>query len=666
MTSSGISGTKREVDDLNKSNKDLIQTFGKFKAGAVAAYGAIGAALAAGGATAAVYKFGKAIVDTGADLERQQIRLETVMKSTERAQQRLNYLIDFSRRYHFEVPGLVDTTIQLEAMGLNAERILPVISDAASVTGQDIRTAADAIISALSGRVMALKQFGINTLALEAELGGKIARGTAEDQAAIIESVLSIMESKFKGGTERLEQTWGGMLGDFGDNWYLLKAKLAQGGMFDSVRGDLKDIRDEMNEFVEAGGLDALAAGFNNAFDAIHTTFFQPLFDDIGNTDTDMARLAMNVERWILEIAVAGGRAAQGLQALLPMLGFIRDLTAEGDLVYTKQAWKIANDNFDSLGGKIGELEKRIRELDETTKALSDPSSLADFARAANVAASRGLDRLGKAGGAVGTGDTGIYAPGGGMAGGGAGGGESGKWTPFLEKEAQDALARMAGYQQEYQTQRLEMHEVTNAAIVESDFDMLGWQMEQAEQYSAFYEGLTAGMYGRLYRFKALFVDKSLRLDRVTAAFGVSVAGEVAKAFIDAKTQQAKIDAAYATAQALSMAGYGNWAGAAKMAAAAAGFSAIAGAGEIAKAFIDREIEERVATLGTIPTYDEGATSRGTRTTGGGVAKTQQATQVFYISITNNVSGDYNVGEGDLTDAEQIQAMFDQGLIKVN
>ena len=75
--------------------------------------------------------------------------------------------------------------------------------------GQDIRTAADAIISALSGRVQALKSFGVNTLQLEAELGGKIAKGTAEDQAAVIEAILSVMEAKFKGGTERLEQTWG-------------------------------------------------------------------------------------------------------------------------------------------------------------------------------------------------------------------------------------------------------------------------------------------------------------------------------------------------------------------------------------------------------------------------------------------------------------------------
>jgi len=198
-----------------------------------------------------------------------------------------------------------------------------------------------------------------------------------------------------------------------------------------------------------------------------------------------------------------------------------------------------------------------------------------------------------------------------------------------------------------------------------SDFDTFDWQMIKAEEYGAFYEGIMQGMYGRLYRFKALFVDKSVRLDRVAASFGAAVAGEVAKAFIDAKTQQAKVDAAYASAQALMMAGYGNWTGAARMAAAAVGFSAIAGAGEIAKAFIDRSIEESVSSIGGAGGFEETGTSRGTRTTGGGVAKTQQAVQNFYIVINNNVAGDYNVNEGDLSDAEQIQALFDQGLVRV-
>ena len=678
MSSQGITATKREVDDLHKSNKDLTALFPKMRTAAVAAYGAIAGALAAGGATAAVYKFGKALVDTGADLEKQQIRLETVMKSSERAQQRLAYLIDFSRKSHFEVPGLVDATIQLEAMGLNAERILPVISDAASIAGKDIGTASMAILSALSGQVRALKEFGINTLQVEAELGGKIARGTAKDQEEIITTVLDLLEKKFAGGTARLEQSWGGMLGDFGDTWYSLRAKIAQGGLFDATRADLKSVRDELNEFVERGGLDAIALGFNNAWHTIHETFFAPLFENIGGADTDMRLLALSVERWTLEIARGATVAAIPLQALLPMLAFIRDLTSEGDLIYTKEAWRIANQNIDSAAGKIGELDKRIKELNAISAGVSAPANLSAFSVAADAAAQRGLDRIGRGAGQIGTGDTGIFSPGGrggagtGSPGGGGAGGLTGKgnilpsdqiWVDSLLSSIQVR----ADAEHAYKQSMFETNQEYNELMLESDLMQSEQGLEAAERYaSARARVEQAGLWAQM-KFRELYVGRQMKLEKAAAAFGISAIGEGSKFAIDAMLARAKVQAKFAAAEALVFAGYGNWAAAAKMGAAAVEFGALVGLGEVAKGWIDRGAEERVAAMSapSMGGFDETGTSRGTRTTGGGVAKTQQAVQNFYIVINNNVAGDYNVNEGDLSDAEQIQALFDQGLVRV-
>ena len=669
MSSQGITATKREVDDLHKSNKDLTALFPKMRTAAVAAYGAIAGALAAGGATAAVYKFGKALVDTGADLEKQQIRLETVMKSSERAQQRLAYLIDFSRKSHFEVPGLVDATIQLEAMGLNAERILPVISDAASIAGKDIGTASMAILSALSGQVRALKEFGINTLQVEAELGGKIARGTAKDQEEIITTVLDLLEKKFAGGTARLEQSWGGMLGDFGDTWYSLRAKIAQGGLFDATRADLKSVRDELNEFVERGGLDAIALGFNNAWHTIHETFFAPLFENIGGADTDMRLLALSVERWTLEIARGATVAAIPLQALLPMLAFIRDLTSEGDLIYTKEAWKLANQNIDSAAEKIGELDARIKQIN-ATKAAFEKGGFPPFV---------GLERLApQTKTQVGTGDTGIFSPGGrggagtGSPGGGGAGGLTGKgnilpsdqiWVDSLLSSIQVR----ADAEHAYKQSMFETNQEYNELMLESDLMQSEQGLEAAERYaSARARVEQAGLWAQM-KFRELYVGRQMKLEKAAAAFGISAIGEGSKFAIDAMLARAKVQAKFAAAEALVFAGYGNWAAAAKMGAAAVEFGALVGLGEVAKGWIDRGAEERVAAMSapSMGGFDETGTSRGTRTTGGGVAKTQQAVQNFYIVINNNVAGDYNVNEGDLSDAEQIQALFDQGLVRV-
>ena len=102
------------------------------------------------------------------------------------------------------------------------------------------------------------------------------------------------------------------------------------------------------------------------------------------------------------------------------------------------------------------------------------------------------------------------------------------------------------------------------------------------------------------------------------------------------------------------------------MGAAAAQYGAVAGVGEIAKALIDREMTERIEGLhpmGTIGDIETDRTARGFRRSGGSVARTERAIQNFYININNNIGGDYVINEGDQTDAEQIQALFDQGLV---
>lgn len=650
VSEKGISGVRKDISGLSSETNKLDRLVAGLGKTTTIAGAAIAAGLAAG--TAAAIKVGSSLVSTGSQLEKYRVQLNTVLRDTELAGQKLDYLVSFGKKTPFELPGLIEASIQLESFGFNTEAVMDAVGDSAAAMNKDIQAAALALTQGMMGELEMLKQFTITANDIERQIGHRINRATVEGQREVAEAILQIMRDRFGGGMIEMSKTWQGMISNMSDYWFNFRATLAQGGFFDSIKGDLKSLLDALDDFAEKGGVQAISLGFNNAWKEIHRAFFAPLFDSIGDTDRDMRLLAINTERVLLEVAGAAGQAGAALTGLAVPVAFLIDLTAEGDLVYTKKAWEFAKNNIDTASEKVDQLTSRIEGLKLAALALDGEGAMAlqDFARAAGVLESSGALGIRPSL------DTGPPAGPAETFRGGQGGGAANPFQAITEQEMA-ALAQIRAVRHDANAERIE-----NEIVWADTHEMY---LQDAIEKEWLFASLSREVFASLYKYKYEFARRGAALDKVAAQFAKAAIGEYGKAVIDALVAEARVKAAMATADSIRFAAMGDLRGAGMMLAAGAKYIAVTGIAEVGKALIDRAI---APTEG--PTFDQMAndetTTRGVRSSAGGVSRTERAVQNFYITINNNIAGDYNVTEGDLTDAQQIQAMFDQGLITVN
>jgi hypothetical protein len=73
----------------------------------------------------------------------------------------------------------------------------------------------------------------------------------------------------------------------------------------------------------------------------------------------------------------------------------------------------------------------------------------------------------------------------------------------------------------------------------------------------------------------------------------------------------------------------------------------------------------RIDTMPAMAGGLEETTTRGLRRGSASTVRTGPQVNNFFINITNEIAGDYNINEGQLTDAEQIQEMLTQGEVVI-
>jgi hypothetical protein len=176
-------------------------------------------------------------------------------------------------------------------------------------------------------------------------------------------------------------------------------------------------------------------------------------------------------------------------------------------------------------------------------------------------------------------------------------------------------------------------------------------------------------------QYSELFVKRGINVGRVLNAFLVRSGAETAKALIDYKLREAKIEAEIAAARALIAIGSGNIAGGLKMLAGAAKLFALVGAGSLAKAFIDTRAglaeENILGPEGGFPGTPDDPTGAAARYKGQGGRGTASSVrvgpQVNYLFVTIHKTAGRDIIEGDtgLTDADELQRLFDEGIVQI-
>lgn len=209
----------------------------------------------------AAYKW---LVSSNAEMEQYQNTLTTVLKSSERAKETLEWATTFAAQTPFEIPQVVEATTRLETYGITAQKTLGTIGDMASIMGKPLMQAVEAVADAQTGELERLKEFGItkDMLIKQAETMGTTAvnsKGQITDQQAFNAALFTLMEERYKGGMEMQSKTFKGMLSNVADFVGTMGREFGK-PIFENLRAGLANALGFLDRLKDSGTMEAIAA----------------------------------------------------------------------------------------------------------------------------------------------------------------------------------------------------------------------------------------------------------------------------------------------------------------------------------------------------------------------------------------------------------------------
>lgn len=294
---------------FNSAQKNFSGISKSISGMATAALGAVGVSVTAGAA------FSEAM-----NMEGFRMQLETATKSAEKAGETMQWAVELANKTPFETGEMVEASARLEAMGLSAQKYLPMIGDMAGATNKDLIQATEAIIDAQTGELERMKEFGIkkaDIVQYAYENMGKMQvvnnKGQITNQEKFNEALLALMDGKFKGGMEKQASTMKGLMSTVSG---ILKSGMTtmlgitsqgvvtQGSLYDTVKGKIKEVANTLTEWQTNGTFQAIGSTITNTLGDISSMasfIFQAFNGDIKTSTFDavvgiMERLGVSSE----------------------------------------------------------------------------------------------------------------------------------------------------------------------------------------------------------------------------------------------------------------------------------------------------------------------------------------------------------------------------------
>lgn len=277
----GLSRTQRDTNLYRDANGRLRDELGRFARQArqtesdmrgigAAAEGAKGhllslkSAIVAVASGAAIKKGFDWLVQGNADMETYQNTLAVVLKSQQKAADTLAWASAFAANTPFEIPEVVEATTKLASYGMEAQKVLGVTGDMASVMGKSLDQAVEAIADAQTGELERLKEFGITKAMIEAQgakMGATLTNksGQITDQKAFNAALFSLMEERYSGGMELQSKTFKGMLSNASDFIGTMGRELGK-PLFDKLKVGLGEVLEWAQRIKDSGQLAAWMA----------------------------------------------------------------------------------------------------------------------------------------------------------------------------------------------------------------------------------------------------------------------------------------------------------------------------------------------------------------------------------------------------------------------
>lgn len=276
---------EKEVEESKKTFKEWGKTVGSSIDGAVKSalkWGASIIGLTGGLGAGGAIKMG---METSINLEAYRTMLETATKDFEKTNKLMKNAELLSISTPFSPEEVIQATATLESYGIDSEKWLAMIADAAGATNTTMEQATEAVKDILSkNEFESMENLGVSKEmiieAAEKKYGkNKVfnKQGQVKDQEKLQIVLEEIMVSKFDGGAEKLSQTVRGLWSTITGSVNMGLAKILgmenglikTGSILDIIKQKIALLRDILIKWEEDGTLDDLAKEFTIVFTEI-------------------------------------------------------------------------------------------------------------------------------------------------------------------------------------------------------------------------------------------------------------------------------------------------------------------------------------------------------------------------------------------------------------
>lgn len=209
----------------------------------------------------------KSFIKASSTAESFQLRLESLTGSQEKANHAFREGARLAARMPHEyrdVMGSVTALTGVMEHGVDeALSWMPLISDLAAVSGLSLEETTSQFIRMYSAGAASADMF--RERGILAMLGFKagVSYNVQETRKAIIDSWVDV-ESKFRGASDRLANSWEGLTSMLSDRWFQFRQKVGEKGLFDEAKTAMNTLLDKLDELAEDGTIDEWAQGVSD------------------------------------------------------------------------------------------------------------------------------------------------------------------------------------------------------------------------------------------------------------------------------------------------------------------------------------------------------------------------------------------------------------------
>lgn len=207
--------------------------------------GKLAVGIGLGAVATAIGKTGYEALQAASQMETFEVRLGTLMGSSDDARARLDELFAFAATTPFNTEQIVAAEVTLRGFGAAAAEVMPGLIDFAATTGADLSQSAIDIGKAWNQGAVGLESDTAKILRKQIELqaGTDVTKMKIED---FREAMLNVLDDgMFAGGAARMSRTFAGMVSNLQDSWEEFLRDVGKGSeLFDNVKGSLQAILD--------------------------------------------------------------------------------------------------------------------------------------------------------------------------------------------------------------------------------------------------------------------------------------------------------------------------------------------------------------------------------------------------------------------------------------